>query len=121
MNFPPVQLQDGKAPEWTCQQCGGDLLFCGHKPAAVDVSIQQPLPKRNDRPAIQDLVIADIEKRKEVGLRKYGTLLQAGNGRDALQDAYEEALDLCQYLRQEIQEREDLRSRTPSPDPACGE
>jgi hypothetical protein len=36
---PPVQLQDGKAPEWTCQQCGGDVLFCGCKleePAAEE-------------------------------------------------------------------------------------
>ena len=29
--FPPVLLQDGKSPEWTCPTCGGDLLFCGHK------------------------------------------------------------------------------------------
>ena len=27
--FPPVLLQDGKSPEWTCQSCGGDMLFCG--------------------------------------------------------------------------------------------
>lgn len=27
--LPPVQLQDGKSPEWTCQKCGDDLLFCG--------------------------------------------------------------------------------------------
>lgn len=26
--FPPVQLQYGKSPEWTCQHCGGDALFC---------------------------------------------------------------------------------------------
>lgn len=69
------------------------------------VDEKQPLPVKNDRPAIQDLVIQDIEARKSVGLRKYGTLLQAGNGRDALQDAYEEALDLCQYLRQALEER----------------
>lgn len=25
---PPVRLQDGLAPEWTCDTCGGDLLFC---------------------------------------------------------------------------------------------
>jgi len=28
------------------------------------------------------------------------------NGRDALRDAYEEALDLCQYLRQALYERD---------------
>lgn len=26
--FPPVRLQDGLAPEWTCPACGGDCLFC---------------------------------------------------------------------------------------------
>ena len=65
----------------------------------------QALPVPNDGPAIQDLVIADIEARKKVGLERYGTLLQAYNGRDALRDAYEEALDLAMYLRQEIEER----------------
>jgi hypothetical protein len=52
------------------------------------------------------MVIADIEKRKAIGLERYGTLLQPFNGRDALRDAYEEALDLAQYLRQAIEERD---------------
>jgi hypothetical protein len=38
------------------------------------------------------------------------TPLQPHNGRDALADAYQEALDLVVYLRQEIAEREDLRA-----------
>jgi hypothetical protein len=66
----------------------------------------QPLPTQNDGPCVQDLVIADIEQRKVVGLQRYGTLLQPHNGRDALRDAYEEAIDLCQYLRQAIEERD---------------
>jgi len=71
------------------------------------MSIQdQPPPMPNDRPAIADLVIADIIERKRVGTERYGTPLQPFNGRDALIDAYQEALDLVQYLRQEIEERE---------------
>jgi hypothetical protein len=70
------------------------------------VAEHQQAPVKNDRPAIQNLVIRDIEARKAVGLERYGTLLQAFNGRDALMDAYQEALDLCQYLRQVIEERE---------------
>jgi hypothetical protein len=66
----------------------------------------QPLPTPNDRPAVQDMVIADIQARRELGVRRYGTSLQAFNGRDALRDAYEEALDLACYLRQVIEERE---------------
>lgn len=66
----------------------------------------QPLPVSNDLPAIQDLVIADIEDRKRVGLERYGSLLKAHNGRDALQDAFEEAIDLAMYLKQLIYERD---------------
>lgn len=77
---------------------------------------QQPAPVKNGQPAIQDLVIDDLRKfgygpvandqevRKETGLRKYGTLLQAFNGRDALLDTYEEALDLMNYARQAVEE-----------------
>lgn len=76
---------------------------CSCKLAVV---VDQPDPIKNNRPCIQDLVIADIESRKAVGLERYGTLLQPFNGRDALMDAYAEALDLCQYLRQAIEERD---------------
>jgi hypothetical protein len=55
---------------------------------------------------VWDLVIADMRERDASGLAKYGTRLQPGNGRDALVDAYQEALDLCVYLRQAIAERE---------------
>jgi hypothetical protein len=66
---------------------------------------RQPLPVPNDGPFVVDWVIADLRARAVAGERKYGVKLQAHNGRDALQDAYEEALDLCQYLRQAIEER----------------
>lgn len=65
----------------------------------------QPKPIRNGSMPIWELVIQDMRERDELGLSKYGTRLQAGNGRDALMDAYQEALDLCVYLRQAIEER----------------
>ncbi len=71
----------------------------------------QPNPIKNDLPHIADLVCVDIRYRKEAGTKKYGVPLQPHNGRDALQDAYEEALDLCQYLKQAIIERNN-ESRT---------
>jgi len=74
-------------------------------------TLSQPPPVRNDRTPVWDLVIADMRERKEFGWRKYKTYLQAFNGRDALVDAYQEALDLCVYLRQEIEQR--------SAGPAC--
>lgn len=65
----------------------------------------QPPPTPNNRSSIHDLVCADMQDRKRVGLERYNTLLQAHNGRDALVDAYQEVLDLACYLRQEIEER----------------
>lgn len=66
----------------------------------------QPLPKNNTGPNIGPLVASDIHSRNRLGVKKYGTTLQPHNGRDALKDAYEEALDLCQYLRQALFERD---------------
>ncbi|HQT19114.1 hypothetical protein [Acidovorax sp.] len=57
-------------------------------------------------PAAWSLVIADMAQRDVMGSDKYGTRLQPGNGRDSLQDAYEEALDLAVYLRTAIYERD---------------
>lgn len=66
----------------------------------------QPDPKPSDAPASWDLVMADMAARKEFGRNKYGVLLQPNNGRDALADAYQEALDLAVYLRTAIYERD---------------
>lgn len=46
----------------------------------------------------------DLQARVAVGIERYGTPLQAFNGRDADRDAYEEALDLIMYLGQRIEE-----------------
>lgn len=72
----------------------------------ADYEIGQQAPTATQGPSMHDLVAADLAKRKAFGLAKYGTLLQAGNGRDALHDAYEECLDLAVYLRQAIEERD---------------
>ena len=66
----------------------------------------QQNPVINGKPCIQDLVKDDIEARKQVGIERYGTVLQPHNGRDTLIDAYQEALDLCNYLRQLLYERD---------------
>lgn len=73
------------------------------------VDMNQPDPVLNELPHIVDLVMADMVERKRVGIERYGVALQAHNGRDALQDAYEEALDLTMYLRQAIEERGSVR------------
>lgn len=86
----------------------------------------QPEPTKNDGPSIHDLMINDIKhglmgvgriidtargqmideirERKRYGLNKYGTILQANNGRDAKKDAGEEIIDLLAYIRQGLEE-----------------
>ncbi len=66
----------------------------------------QPLPLAVDGPNMQDLVIADLEARKQVGLQRYGQLLKADDGRDNLRDLYEELMDALVYLRKEIYRRD---------------
>jgi len=63
-----------------------------------------PLPGRKN---VLDHVVADLVIRSVVGRAKYGTYLETHNGRDALIDAYQEALDLCMYLKQAIMERDE--------------
>lgn len=66
----------------------------------------QPPPAASVAPAVWPLVVADMAQRDRVGRERYGTPLRAHNGRDALVDAYQEALDLAVYLRQAIYERD---------------
>lgn len=66
---------------------------------------EQPQPQENNNPHIADLVIEDMKARKQLGIKRYGTALQAFNGRDALQDAYEEQLDNIVYTKQWMMEK----------------
>lgn len=68
-------------------------------------NMEQRTPKNNGLRPVWELVIEDMLARDEVGRAKYGTPLQTHNGRDALVDLYQELLDACVYLRQEIEER----------------
>lgn len=66
----------------------------------------QPTPiHRPHVPSVQSAVRHDLVAREAHGIKEYGTPLQPHNGRDALQDAYEEALDLACYLKQVLIER----------------
>lgn len=47
-----------------------------------------------------------LVERAELGRQRYGVPLGTGNGRDALRDAFEEAVDLVQYLAQALLERD---------------
>jgi hypothetical protein len=71
-----------------------------------DINVEQPTPVGNSSTPVWELVITDMRERDNGGRQRYGTPLQANNGRDALIDAYQEALDLAVYLRQAIEERD---------------
>ena len=70
----------------------------------MDAAKPEPMPIKG-KTNILNAVIKDLIDRSEIGKKKYGTVLESNNGRDALMDAYQEALDLCMYLRQVIEER----------------
>lgn len=50
------------------------------------------------------LVLSDMRARDAVGCARYGVRLTSGNGRDHLVDAYQEMLDACVYLMNELDE-----------------
>jgi hypothetical protein len=72
----------------------------------VTAATEQARPVPNGRAVIWFLVMNDMATRHRVGVERYGTPLQAHNGRDALRDLYEELLDAVVYLRQVMEERD---------------
>lgn len=102
-------LVEGYEPRQTLQQ-----FFEQHYPVQVEPLRKdregdtQPLPIATGHPIAHHMVQFDLEKRLQIGIERYGQPLQPGNGRDSLQDAYEEILDLAVYIRNELYER-DLR------------
>jgi uncharacterized protein DUF6378 len=79
-------------------------LYPEDKEIRMDPNKPEPAPKGTGR-EITPLVIKDLELRSKMGKEKYGEALRAFNGRNALVDAYQEALDLVQYLRQLLEEQ----------------
>jgi len=65
---------------------------------------REPMPTKGKINVLPE-VIKDLQDREVVGIKRYGTPLQTENGRDALMDAYQEALDLVMYLKQVLLER----------------
>ncbi len=66
---------------------------------------KEPAPQPGQQDVTSE-VIKDLQERSATGEKKYGTRLQTFNGRKALVDLYQELLDACQYIKQELLERE---------------
>jgi len=58
---------------------------------------------------ITQAVIEDLKSRSERGIKKYNTTLDQNNKDNYMQHAYEEALDLAQYLKKEMSIIPDIR------------
>jgi len=75
-------------------------------PASWDLVIQRVADKRDQRAdghpdrdlSDYDGLLARMRQRDEIGRQQYGTPLQPFNGRDSIEDAMDEILDLCVYL-----------------------
>lgn len=103
-NKKPIQLdnpemESGFEPFVSVEDAQG----CNAEHAATS---KQSSPKGSGNP-ILGMVLADLTNRALEGKEKYGEPLKAHNGRNALWDAYQEALDLAMYLRQLIEEQQD--------------
>jgi hypothetical protein len=64
--------------------------------ALVEVATQLP------KDSITCAVMEDLKSRADRGLQKYNTTLGENDHQNMLQHAYEEALDMAQYLKKEI-------------------
>lgn len=95
-------------PGMTCQDYNNAITAlekAGLRESTRDGYNAYEPPPSGDGKVILDLVMSDMTERARYGREKYGTMLRAHNGRDALVDAYQEAMDLVMYLRQAIEER----------------
>jgi hypothetical protein len=74
----------------------------------MSAAVNEPDPTPGDAVVLDEVlkrishegVIKDLRVRAEMGKAKYNTYLMTNNGRDAIQDAYQEALDLIMYVTQ---------------------
>jgi hypothetical protein len=72
----------------------------------------QPMPtpgRQNVTPIARRMFFEILDAQERKGIATYGTTLQTFNGRDALLDGMQEAVDLFQYLVQAKLERNALR------------
>jgi hypothetical protein len=75
---------------------------------------EQPMPMGGGTPVTpiaREMFLRMLVEREAKGIETYGRSLTANNGRDAVQDALEEACDLFQYLVQIGIENKTLRAR----------
>jgi len=104
--------------QWDLHTEGSEFIKCPDCCRATTLNAPQPAPVTDDAGSeVWPSLLAEValspelralcEERDALGRAKYGTPLRAHNGRDALKDALQEALDLAAYLQQAAMEVED--------------
>lgn len=73
----------------------------------VIADLQKLEPAVRETREVIEMVISDARERDRVGRERYGVPLTPRNGRDSIVDAYQEALDLVVYLRNEMEEHDE--------------
>lgn len=86
----PAPIKTKATPSWELV-----ILFTQY----LQQQTQEP-----DVHTVFEQLIADMQERHKVGVKRYGTPLQAGNGRNHLVDAYQELLDFTVYIRTQLEE-----------------
>lgn len=89
---PPPKTTD-RRPSWDIVMSYVDQLRCDNAHLTLGIG-DNVIPR----------VLSDMRDRDTVGRERYGTPLTSGNGRDHLIDAYQEMLDACVYLMNELDE-----------------
>lgn len=82
----------------------------GDSPSMHDLAAYDVIDFDHFHEDIRKKLIALLKERKAYGLAKYGTILQAHNGRNAVNDLVDELLDAIVYNLQAITE-EDVHTR----------
>lgn len=82
-----------------------------HDPAAALGHEEEPMPVDHGRESMHDKLIAEVGKRRDVGMARYNSTLQAFNGRNALRDVLDELVDASVYVMQLMAEDEIRRER----------
>ena len=90
-------------------ECDCSCFMCGRGRHIGCISIQPCIVPESiiERRDVTNMLLEDLKARRAKYKPIYGEALTTHNGRNVLVDAYQEAMDLCLYLRQEIQERID--------------
>ena len=94
INHPWATNEDGYC--WKCKELDDEVTKFNLQPLEIRNMIDTP------KDTITTSVMEDLKSRADRGLQKYNTTLGDNNHQNMLQHAYEEALDLAQYLKKEI-------------------